>query len=125
MPLSITVIAGLLGGLVALPMALWTPANMVLGVVITGWLAKLFTLGMAFLSIYVGIALQRSAPKGASIHMSCRLRAVMLSGRESVTRFEQQDRIPAHLSSFSQANRVLRGKGPGRGIFMLPSFFPL
>ena len=69
MPLSITVIAGLLGGLVALPMALWTPANMVLGVVITGWLAKLFTLGMAFLSIYVGIALQRSAPKGASIHV--------------------------------------------------------
>ena len=54
MPLSITAIAGLQlhGGLVALPMALSTPANMVLGVVITGWSAKLFTLAMAFLPFY-------------------------------------------------------------------------
>jgi hypothetical protein len=38
-------------------MAAWTPAAMFFGVVITGWAAKLFTLGIAFLALYLGIVL--------------------------------------------------------------------
>jgi hypothetical protein len=56
---SIVVIASLqlLGGVFMLLMAAWTPAAMFFGVVITGWAAKLFTLGIAFLAVYSGIAL--------------------------------------------------------------------
>ena len=61
MPVSIVVIASfeLLGGVFMLAMAAWTPVARFFGVAITGWAAKLFTLAIAFLAIYLEIALCR------------------------------------------------------------------
>jgi len=65
-PLSIAVIGSLqlLGGVFMLPMAAWIPANMLFGVVLTGWMAKLFTAGFGLLAIYIGVALWRLSPTG-------------------------------------------------------------
>jgi hypothetical protein len=68
-PMSIAIIGGLqlLGGVLMLPMAFWTPANVFLGVILTGWTAKLFTAGFGLVAIYVGVALWRLSNSGRLI----------------------------------------------------------
>ena len=53
-----------------LPMGASTPAAMFFGVGITGWTAELFTLGIAFLAIYLGIALCRLSNIGRLVAMA-------------------------------------------------------
>ena len=74
-PMSIAVIAGmqLVGGLFGLLFAAWTPANVFLGLVLTGIPAKLLALGTSALGIYIGVALLRLSNTGrlVAIGASC------------------------------------------------------
>ena len=60
-PVSIVVIAVLylIGGAFSLPMSFWVPANILLGIIVTGVGAKLLTLVLALAGIYLGVGLLR------------------------------------------------------------------